>query len=81
MEGQPVPDESGIVQPAAEQVQPAGDAVMESASLKRAAPDDVADATEPDAKQPRLEGAAAEGYAAAYLGRIDRSTLFLRDLA
>jgi hypothetical protein len=65
MDGQCAVDGPGVVQPAAEQIQRADDAVMENASLKRAAPDDVADAGEPEAKQPRLEGAAAEGYASA----------------
>ncbi|KAF6256728.1 hypothetical protein COO60DRAFT_1702205 [Scenedesmus sp. NREL 46B-D3] len=66
MDGQPAPDGSlqGVVQPAAEQIQPEDammqESVMENPSLKRAAPDDVADAGQPEAKQPRLEGAAAE---------------------
>jgi hypothetical protein len=63
MEGQPALDGTGIAQEAAEQIHPAEDAVMENANLKRSAPDDVADAGQPEAKQPRLEEAAAEGCA------------------
>lgn len=65
MDGQPASDGTGIVQQAAEQNQPGQDAVMENASLKRSAPDDVADAGQPEAKQPRLEEVAAEGCACA----------------
>lgn len=71
MDGDAAPDGAGIVQPAVEQ--PALDAVMESTSLKRSAPDDDAVAAEPEAKQPRLEGAAAEGYASAEHSHLNLS--------
>jgi hypothetical protein len=79
MEGQPASDGAGIGQQAAEHNQPAQDAVMENASLKRSAPDDVVDAGQPEAKQPRLEEVAAEGCACAAWPHCIAAILFWRD--